>query len=90
MRIYHAYLNLWDVNLVITFAHCSCLACTVCDILDHWHSNNLVHHSCILGFGVILVCKVVGVLEEQMMLLSCTCQSEELVGGQIVGFCGVS
>ena len=24
------------------------------------------------------------------MLLSCTCQSEELVGGQVVGLCDVS
>ena len=36
------------------------------------------------------MCKVVVVLGEQMMLLSCACQSEELVGGQIVGFCSVS
>ena len=89
MRIYHAYLNLWDVNLVITFAHYSCLACTVCDIVDHYHRHNPVHHSSILGSRVCLVCTVVGWMVEQMMLLLCTCQSEELVGGQLVGLCAV-
>ena len=89
MRIYHAYLNLWDVNLVITTAHYSCLACTVCDIVDHYNKHNLVRHSGILDFRVLLVCMVVGWMEEQRLLLSGACQSEDWVGGEIAGFCVV-